>query len=176
MTGKRRRSARSLPLLVTTQDVDTLLRIANYYLSLRPIRRVVVMVAPRDIRSRYRFVREESRWLERFARTTRQAMRDAEQSQRTVEFTLPAVVAFWGRLLASLNTPRSRRKLSAAEIERREELSAKLRTELLALLPRDRTQIVAELGTRRPVEEGWMRESLGLTAPPPTEQNEAGGP
>ena len=174
MSGKENGQQPSIALNVSTEDVDVLRRVANHYLSMRPLRSLIALTGPGEIRARYRFIRDESKLLQRFASTTLHSMRAAGEKERAVRFTARALVAYWGRLLASLNTPRSRRKLSVAEIERRERVSAILQSGLRSLLPRHRALILAELRTRRPAEEAWMRSDLGLPPPPdvtpPTEQ------
>jgi hypothetical protein len=89
-------------------------------------------------------------------------MRAAGPTDWDVTTTYRALIAFWGRLLASLNTPRSRRRLSQAEVERRQALAAKLEEAADNLARRNRARLEAELQTRRPVEEIWMRDRLGL--------------
>jgi hypothetical protein len=130
------------------------------------------LLAPSHIRVRLRFVSEESKWLKRLVVATRNDMRAAGAVDWDVTFTDRALVAFWGRLLASLNTPRSRRRLSRAEVERRQALAAKFEKAAGTLAGRNRVQLETELQTRRPVEEIWMRDRLGLPRRSPDEKSE----
>jgi hypothetical protein len=147
---------------LTDPEIGILIRLAYYYLTLRPIRVLMRMLAPSHIRVRLKFVSEESKWLKRLAVAARDDMRKAGAVDWNAAFTDRALIAFWGRLLASLNTPRSRRRLSQAEVERRQALAAKLEEAADNLARRNRARLEAELQTRRPVEEIWMRDRLGL--------------
>jgi hypothetical protein len=142
-------------------EVALLVRIADYHLkSMGLMRYLVRLTASGEVRSKYRFVAEESRWLKRFAETVRDDMEAGGQDSAPVEFTPRSLVAFWGRLLASLNSRRSRRRLSAEEIRRREELAARLEEVARLLWLRYPGRLEDELGTRRPAEAGWMRSKL----------------
>lgn len=158
---------RSIPISVHTvihltgAEVETLVRLANYYeKSMGPMRHLVRLVAPAEVKTKYRFVAEESKWLRRFAETTREDMQRAGQTSADVTLTPRALVAFWGRVLASLHSRRSRRRLSAEQVQEREELAAKLQNAARTLSKRNAALLEQELQTRRPIEAGWMREQV----------------
>jgi len=147
---------------LSQRDMDSLVRVADIYMSIRPIRSLIRFTAPLAMRARIRYVADESKFLKRLARDTRASMRASREDERDVPLTIPALVGFWGRLLASLRTPRLRRRLSRSEYEVRDALHPRFQIALADLLPRCRRQIEDQLATRRPVEEIWMREALGL--------------
>lgn len=126
------------------------------------MRYVVWLTASSEVRSKYRFVSEESRWLKRFAQAVREDMDAAPQDSITVSLTPRSLVAFWGRLLASLNSRRSRRRLSDEEVRRREELAAKLEEAARSFATLHPAMLEEEMGTRRPAEGAWMRSKLRL--------------
>lgn len=168
-TGKRNRANASSPaerapsvvVELSREDVQTLAALAHFYdRSLRPVRLFIRITSGRDMRRRIRFVAEESNWLEQFARAAQDEMAAAGAQSHGVRLTVRSLIAFWGRVLASLNTPRSRRKLSEAQIEERERLALKLEEAAARLAGRDRAALHRELDTRRPVEAGWIRERL----------------
>ena len=169
--GRRRRreaSARDnvempAPIELTADEVNLLVRIADFHLKAMGLMRYVVwLTASSEVRSKYRFVAEESRWLKRFAEAVREDMAEEGRDQANVAFTPRSLVAFWGRLLASLNSRRSRRRLSEAEVQRREELATKLETAVRTFGQHHPTLLEEELQTRRPAEGAWMRSRLGL--------------
>jgi hypothetical protein len=162
MSGNKTLSPTSAEVMLSQRDLDALVRVADLYMTIKPLRPIVRFAAPRDIRARFRFVADESRWLKRFAREMRTGMRSDGLKEREVTFTLPALVGFWGRLLASVNSPRTRRRLSKTEFEIRQELIARFQEALTALASRNRRQVEEQIQTRRPVEEVWMRDRLGL--------------
>jgi hypothetical protein len=155
-------NVRAITVRVTDVEVSILDRLAYYYLSMRPVRFIIRFTAPMEMRARIKFISEESKWLRRFARSTRDRFRADGTGEADVAFTVRASIAFWGRLLASLNTPRSRRKLSAREVERRQALASKFQAALGPAARNHRKLLEAELATRRPIEQVWMRERLGL--------------
>jgi hypothetical protein len=152
----------STSIHLTLREIRILVRLANYYLSIRPLRFLMRFTAPRDIRSRIRFIAEESAALKAVAEAARDSMRDAGLQEGPVTFTLPTLIGFWGRTLASINTPRSRRKLSQDEYDARTALAHHLEEATRSLLKKSRWQIEDQLETRRPVEQVWMRERLNL--------------
>ena len=147
---------------LSRRDLDTLVRVADLYMTVRPLRLIVRFASPRGVRARFRYVGDESRWLKRLARDLRTDLRSAGQAERDVPLTIPALVGYWGRLLASVNTPRTRRRLSKSELEVRQGLIPRFQAALASLLGRHRPQIEAQLQTRRATEEIWMRDRLGL--------------
>jgi hypothetical protein len=147
---------------ISQRDVDSLVRVADLYMTLRPLRFLMRLTAPPSIRARIRYVSDESRWLKRLAREIRASMRASGEEDRDEPFTIPALVGYWGRLLASVNTPRTRRRLSRKELEVRQSLIARFQEALSSLLDRNRRQIEDQLQTRRPAEEIWMRDRLDL--------------
>jgi hypothetical protein len=147
---------------LSRRDLDTLVRVADLYMTIRPIRFLVRFAAPRSIRSRLRYVSDESKWLKRLAREIRTNMRVGGDPEREVPLTIPVLVGFWGRLLASVNTPRTRRRLSKSELQVRKTLILRFQEALSSLLRRHRRAVEDQLRTRRPAEEIWMRERLAL--------------
>jgi hypothetical protein len=155
--------AAKIAVEITLADLDTLISISHYYeKSFGRFRHVVRLTSGREMRARYRFMYEESGWLDKFARSTRERAETQLDELVAVSFTPVALVAFWGRLLASLNSRHSRRKISAEEIQARGELARKLGSAATAMLsPAELEELLA---TRRPIEASWMRTELGLPA------------
>ena len=148
---------------LTRDEVWTLRDLAHFYeRSMGPFRLIIRATSRSEIRRRLRFVADESAVLSDFAEATHQEMVDGELDITAVPLTPRALVAFWGRVLASLNSRRSRRRLSESQIEQREILSGKLADGVLLLARRNRRQIENEISTRRPIEGDWMREQLRL--------------
>jgi hypothetical protein len=146
---------------LTEDDVQTLIEVADFYhQSMGPMRHVVRMTTLPATRSRFRFVSEESKWLRLFTRATLDQMRATGESEHHVSVTPRSLVALWGRLLASLNSRRSRRRMSDEEALHREALARKFREAAVKLASSDPNLLRAELETRRPVERQWMLEQL----------------
>ncbi len=166
MLMRKNRSSLPLPpiiVLLSAQEVRTLVRIADYYFrSMGPFRHVVRLTARSELRQRYSFMAEESLWLRRFAEATEREMQSKDAHEWRTPFTLRSLLAFWGRLLASLNSRRSRRKLTEGEIAQREALAAKLRDAAAEVARSRPTLFATELETRRAVESDWMRRQLQL--------------
>lgn len=148
-------------IAVDADEADLLVRIADYHLkSMGLMRYVVRFTASREVRDKYRFVAEESRWLKRFAQTVRDDMSEAGKECLEVSLTPRSLVAFWGRLLSSLNSRRSRRRLSGEDVLRREALAAKLEEAARSFAALQPAMLEDELETRRPAEREWMRRRL----------------
>lgn len=113
------------------------------------------------MRSKLQFMTDESKVLRSFAETMHERMASGGQERAVIGFTLRALVAFWGRLLASLNSPRSRRKLRPEEIARREALSARIQAMIADTQVSHSQDVEIELGLRRTSEQIWMRDALG---------------
>jgi hypothetical protein len=107
---------------------------------------------------------DESRLLEKFAQTTRDELVRRDVEHDTISFTPLALVAFWGRLLASLHSRRSRRKMSEEETRVREEIARKLREAAATLSSAKRRSLDEALATRPMGEVNWMREALSLSS------------
>lgn len=142
-------------------EVRVLEQIAHFHeKSLGPTRWFVRLTAPADVKEKYRFIVQEGKWLERFAASTRGKLVDSENDETVAEFTPRALVAFWGRLLASLNSPRARRKLKQHDIAVYERMAQRFE----AVVSDERTRrdqvIDDEIGTRRLREQAWMIEAL----------------
>ena len=156
---------RALVVNLSRREVELLAVLAPYYeKAMGPMRHVVRLTSSRETRERFRFVGEESRWLRRFAEATLQDMRSRNQETADVALTVAALIAFWGRILASLNSHRSRRRLSAEAIAERETLAAKLARSARQLWRETPEIVETELSTRRPAERAWMLETLESTA------------
>ena len=134
----------------------------------RPFRFVVRMTAPSQIRARFRFVGDESKWLKRLAKETRAGMREDGRDERDVPLTIPTLVGYWGRLLTSLNTPRHRRRLSGSEYDVRHSMLPRFQDALGSLLVHHRRRIEDQLATRRPAEDRAHERVFALRAPQAT--------
>src|SRR5436305_14730151 len=100
MPNVRKREQRPLVvgLDMTLDDVDLLIFLAHFYnRSMRPVRFMVRVVSPGDIRARYDFIAEESMWLRRFAEAARFEMEDSGDESVTVRLTPRSLVARRGR-------------------------------------------------------------------------------
>jgi hypothetical protein len=166
-TKTRRRLSRSTPRKFITrieldkEEASVLVRVATYHQkAIGPVRFLVQLVAPEEIRDKYTFVKEETKVLKQFAREARDSISRSQQEREPISFTPRTLVAFWGRMLASLKTKRSRRKLSMLEIERREALARRLEAIAGSIWQDNRKVLEQELATRRLVEAEWMRERL----------------
>jgi hypothetical protein len=162
MPQRNNRTQPSIAVRLSQRDLDSLVRVSDLYMTARPFRFVVRMTAPSQIRARFRFVGDESKWLKRLAKETRAGMREDGRDERDVPLTIPTLVGYWGRLLTSLNTPRHRRRLSGSEYDVRHSMLPRFQDALGSLLVHHRRRIEDQLATRRPAEEIWMRERLGL--------------
>jgi hypothetical protein len=127
-----------------------------------PMRLLVRLTASAEIKSKYRFVMEESKWLKQFAQATHEQMKADGVSSVRVSFTPAALIAFWGRLLTQLNSRRSRRRMSQDQVRERDVLSAKLQAAAADLCKVSPDAVAQALNTRRPTEAEWMRVQLPL--------------
>lgn len=157
----RGRSEPHLRIDLTTDDLDTLVRVVDHYQkSMGPMRHLVRLTGSRETRRRFRFLEEESEVLHRLARATSEAATGTGREVSSVPFTPLAAVAFWGRLLSSLRSTRSRRRLRPPEIARREAMAEKL-CNALSQFERLHPELVANaVDTRRRAEQEWMRDAL----------------
>lgn len=160
-SGSRRRPPRTVPVLLSLDEVDTLVRLSRYYgRTLGFVRRVIQMISPGEMRAKAKFVHEESYWLRRFVEASRDRMQDRGDTESLVEFTPRSLIAFYGRTLATLNVPRTRRRLSPGQVTQREVLAEKLRSALVTLYAADRHLVEGELQTRRLRERQWIEAVL----------------
>jgi hypothetical protein len=151
----------SAALRLSLAEVTDLVEIARYYeKSMGFSRHAVRLVSGSVMRARFRFVSEESRILERFVASVRTEMEAENEPEREIKFTPRSLVAFWGRALSSLDSPRSTRKMSAENIRLREDLACKLQNSVAKLYKRSRKLVEAEIATRRAPEVRWMLERL----------------
>jgi hypothetical protein len=142
-------------------EVEDLVTLSRYYEKSMGLSRHLVRIASGSVmRARFRFVSDESQILEKFASSVRNDMKEKGEEERPVPFTPRALVAFWGRALSSLDSQRSRRKMSDDQIRIREELTAKLQQAVAALYKKSRGAMEREIETRRATEAVWMRERL----------------
>lgn len=167
-TQNSSRGEMSVEVDLTRVDIDVMIALANYYeRSMGPMRHIVRLTARREIRARFRFLADESKWLKQFA----VASRDDLDAQRTdhmpTTVTARALIAFWGRLLAAQGSRRATRKLSPQQIKEREDLATKLQSAAGTLAARNRARVEEEIRTRRPAEADQMRKALGLGIAPP---------
>jgi len=129
------------------------------------IRYLVVWTSGRSVRKKYRFIVQESTRLESVAAGVLDELEGLGGRGR-VSLKVSDSVAFWGRVLSSLRTRRSRRKLSTEEIGRREALSEQFQTVLAPLQRSGNVVLVEALRTRRPKEVEWMTELLSPASEP----------
>lgn len=155
-SGQKREVMVGLDL--TPGEIDQLLALAHFYeKNMGRMRHIIRLTASREVRSKLHFIQEESLWLERLAADLSD---EAPERESRVHLKLRAFVAFWGRVLASLNTRRSRRKLKGDTLVEREELAAKFGVAARRLQLTDGAALEREMQTRRPREVGWMRDVL----------------
>ena len=148
---------------LSLREVQLLVRVATHYqAAMGPMRFLVRLTASSEVKSKYRFVTEESKWLKQFAEATHRQMEADGVSSARVSFTLAALIAFWGRLLTQLNSRRSRRRMSQEQVREREELAAKLQVAAADLCKINPEAVAQVLETRRPTEAEWMRVKLPL--------------
>ncbi|GAC1444181.1 MAG: hypothetical protein NVSMB52_03260 [Chloroflexota bacterium] len=146
---------------MTTAELGTLVTIANFYRkNMGPMRLLVGWTTGPETREKLQFVADESRILHAFAVSNREKVESAGLHQANVTFTVRALIAFWGRLLASLRSSHARRRLRQAEIERRERLACRLQEIVKNVLLQRSDVVEEELSTRRASEQEWMRELL----------------
>lgn len=156
----------TLRIRLTVPEIKTLVLTARYYeRSMGIFRHAVMLTAPGEIKSKYRYVREESSWLQQFADAELNRAEASAAPESDVAFTPLAAIAFWGRLLSSLDSARSRRKLTREEASRRHHLADKLASETARLYGRKPRLVQDLVGTRRQREAGWMWAYLNPTSP-----------
>lgn len=152
---------RQVELHVTLEDLDILDRVAHHYESVMGVtRHIVAFTARRPVREKYRFIVAESEWLSNFVRDVRVRAVAEDRSEIALTLTPRLLVAFWGRLLANLDSRRARRRLSSSDIERREVLRAVCENAARTLWAQDRDLMRTEIATRRAREAEWMRGAL----------------
>jgi len=159
MAGKvrvnRNKREASVTLQLSAGDIDQLVGVAHFYeRNMGVMRHLIRLTASREVRRKLRFIQEESWWLEHLAIDLRDEMGGATLD---AEFKLPAFVAFWGRILASLNTKRARRKLKGDALPKREALAAKFAAAAREVRP---AELDRAFRTRRPSEVEWMRDAM----------------
>ncbi len=160
-SGSQRRQPTAI-LQLNPQEAKLLVHVATHYQrAMGPMRFLVRLTAPAEIKAKYRFVSEESRWLKRFAQATYDQMQADRAETADVSFTPSALIAFWGRLLTSLNSRRSRRRMSHDQVRAREGLAAKVQEAALSLWKESPEIVDQVLETRRPTEAEWIRQRLG---------------
>lgn len=148
---------------LSSREVQLLARVATHYQrAMGPMRLLVRLTASAEIKSKYRFVVEESKWLKQFAQATHEQMSADGVTSAPVSFTPAALIAFWGRLLTQLNSRRSRRRMSQQQVGEQEVLAAKLQAAAADLCKVSPDAVARVLDTRRPTEAEWMREKLPL--------------
>jgi hypothetical protein len=141
--------------------VDDLVRLAHYYEKSMGLGRFFVRLASGpEMKARFRFVQEESDVLEQFASAIVASMQANGQAEIDAEITVRALIAFWGRALSSLNSSRSRRRLSPEKVRIRTALEARLHEKAADLRHVSPDLLTSEIATRRSSEVQWMRERL----------------
>jgi len=166
VSAKRKQSigANSQALRLSLTEVNDLVKLSRYYENSMGFSRYLVRVASGSVmRARFKFVSDESRILEQFASSIRTEMETGDEAEREVQFTPRSLVAFWGRALSSLDSQRSRRKMTAGTLQLREELALKLQNTVGKLHKRSRKLVESEIATRRAPEVTWMLERLQQT-------------
>src|SRR5579859_7215389 len=103
-TDRDGRATETIAVLLSLDDVATLIRLSSYYgRTLAVVRHIIQVVSPGEMRVKARFVQEEAYWLKRFAEAQRYRMESQSVAESDVHFTARTLVAFYGRTLASLN-------------------------------------------------------------------------
>ena len=152
---------RQAAIELTREEVADLVRLARHYEKTMGVSRFFVrFISGAEMKSRFRFVEEESAVLEQFARSVLTNMEGKGQDSRKVTITPRALLAFWGRALSSLQSSRSRRRLSPARLALRTTLEGKLQDAVTALHRESPAVVDAEVSTRRERETRWMQERL----------------
>ncbi len=147
-------------LRLSQDEIDILIKLSAYYgRVLSSIRRLIEVCSTGEMREKARFVREESYWLRQFTKSSRDSTKERADCAE-VKCTARTLVALYGRLLANLNVPRTRRRLSGQQIEAREVLGEKMLRALVALQTKDNELVRREIATRRPRENAWITEKL----------------
>lgn len=148
-------------IVLTVNQAGALEQIASQYeKNWGMMRHVVRLSSGREMRRKYGFIAAESAILRRFAEDAARQASTSGQESSGITFTLRAVIALWGRLLAGLHSKRTRRRLSVAHLVLREEIGAKFREAIKEASCQDPALIENELSTRRPSEAEWMRQAL----------------
>lgn len=152
---------RTVRLSLTADEAASLITVADFYQkNWGPMRGVVGWTTSTEVRGRLRFIAEESTILKKFMQAAYERGFADGKNQATVDFTPRALIALWGRLLASLNSPRGRRKLSQEEVARREGLVVKFQETVASLRIRHAQAVKEEIRTRRTAEQAWMMSAL----------------
>lgn len=169
--GKVRTAVPEVVIHFSFNELRTLGRLAHYYQrSMGPMRYVVRLTASAEVRAKYRFIAEESRWLQRFIESVLAEAAPGDE-EVPVEFASRTVIAFWGRALSNLHSKRARRRMKPEEVAIRERLTEKLCAAARDLEARWPGTLESEFATRRPDEATWMREQLRGDAPGPIARN-----
>jgi hypothetical protein len=159
--ARERAAPREVVIPFSLAELRTLDRLAHYYQrSMGPMRHIVRFTAAAEVRAKYRFIAEESRWLQKFIESA-VAESDTGEGEIPIEFASRAVIAFWGRVLSNLHSKRARRRMKAEDVAMREVLAEKLSAAARELEVRWPGSLESDLATRRRDEASWMRENLG---------------
>lgn len=157
----RRRRAPHVEIDLAIDELRCLVVLSDFHQrSMGFMRHVVRLTTAAEMRTRMRFIDEESKVLRAFAQSLLEDAQSDPDGTTRANMTPAALTAFWGRLLSSLNSPRSRRRLSAKEIEFREVLAARLEDAFRRLQRAHPDLAASELATRRSAEQGWIRRQL----------------
>ena len=150
-----------ISLSLSARDVDAAAGVAHHYEKVMGAARFfVVATSPPRIRRRYRHIVQESDELEQLADTWLSRLRDSGADEIVAELTIQDLIALWGRLLSSLRTKRSRRRLSKEDVASQQSLSDRLAQYIRDADPGLKVAIRAEIDTRRRREHGWMLTDL----------------
>lgn len=150
----------SIEVQLDLDQVQTLVKVADFYPKNMGSFRFVVAATSGEAREKLRFMAQESKVLLAFSEAMEARMRSEGVEKASLTFTLRALVAFWGRLLASVRSPHSRRKLRADEVARREAVALLLQTAVAELEKSHKREVAEEIAGRRSSEQTWMREAL----------------
>lgn len=141
-------------LRLTQPQAQALLDVSHHYEDVMGVsRHIVVWTSPRQIRRKYRYIVQESEQLERVARTIQG---ETVAGREEFEITLEQALAFWGRILSSLDSRRSRRRLAAQDVSVREELSQMFGRIVRGLWDTTEPLVREAINRRRRRESGWM--------------------
>lgn len=160
---QNRSPSREIVVLLSTDELRTLGQLAHYYFrSMGRMRYIIRLTAPAEVRAKYRFISEESRWLQKFIESVPIESAD-HAGEIGAEFASRTIIAYWGRVLSSLHSKRARRRMKPEDVTLREGLAEKLCAAAQQLETRCPGSLESDLATRRPDEASWMREQLSTT-------------
>ena len=149
----------SVVIPLSREDLQSLSAVVHHYEDVTGFfRHVVVATSKQKIKRRYRYIVHESNALEALVEDLIHRMGSAQELQ--AQMPLQDLVAFWGRLLSSLKTKRTRRRISSEEAALRERLTVRF-SDVVCCLWLERSEVVRRaIDTRRRREVEWMMQAI----------------